>query len=388
MQEVDNYKHPFLYLRKPVFPGTENVTRKEHLKEESKKRIVDDFLRIYQESKLSLPIQPLLERRDAYLKFCKKEGFSIISIIAKLEDDLTGGFLPGLADSGGIENVGLSHDHLSGIPMLPASGFKGVLHHHALQSDDEFLSADERDWIFGKAADKNSEGNAGNAIFLDVIPVEAPELALDGLTPHYPIDYNDSNPPADWQSPTPISFLTIKNAKLRFDILLDPGRPLGCEGPPENKHIGELAAKLEKMLDDCFEFSSFGAKGSSGYGFFQRDTAGEKKAKAIEEQRELDEKNQIEEQHLQSLSLAERLKYESETRFSKEFTQQDYHYTIKTYFQPCIAMDDSQERLEIAVNLKSLWEAVGKWTVKKPNKNKQAKKCVNLVEIIERLGSI
>jgi CRISPR-associated protein Cmr6 len=383
MPEFDNYKHPFLYLRKPVFPGTERVMQKSHLKEESKKKIVEHFLRIYQESRQSLPIQPLLDRRDAYLSFCQKEGFLIISIIAKLEDDLTGGFLPGLADSGAIENVGLSHDHLSGIPMLPASGFKGVLHHHALQSADEFLTADERDWIFGKAAGKNNEGSAGNAIFLDAIPIEPPELALDGLTPHYPIEYDETNPPADWQSPTPISFLTIKDAKLRFDILLDPSRPLVNEGSTDPKHIGELLPKLKEILDDCFEFSSFGAKGSSGYGFFQRDTVGEKKSKAIEEQRERDKKKQIEKQHLQSLSLAERLKYESENHFAKAFTEQDYDYTIKTYFQPCTEMDDSQEKLELSINLKSLWEAVDKWTVKKPKK--QAKKCVNLVEIIKRL---
>ncbi|MCX7839454.1 MAG: type III-B CRISPR module RAMP protein Cmr6 [Anaerolineae bacterium] len=152
-------------------------------------------------------------------------------------------FLTGLGRKGPLE-VGFTFHPLYGFPIIPGSGLKGLARAYAelvAQVPEDDLAR-----VFGAQAQQ------GKGIFSDAIPAAPPVLELDVMNPHYPDYYQGNDPPANWQSPQPVFFLTLGAAsKFWFAV-----------GGEEKDRAAEwLLAALAQM--------GAGAKTSAGYGYWK-----------------------------------------------------------------------------------------------------------------------
>jgi len=102
--------------------------------------------------------------------------------------------------------------------------------------------------IFGTQKQK------GKVIFFDAYPDESIELKIDIMNPHYPDYYGGDKPPADWQNPVPIKFLTVEKTKFLFYLA---------------SRDKDLLTKAENLLKDALKNYGIGAKTSLGYGVFE-----------------------------------------------------------------------------------------------------------------------
>lgn len=163
-----------------------------------------------------------------------------------LEAQPTWRFITGLGRKGPLE-VGFTFHPLYGLPFIPGSGLKGMTRAYAELV--KHALPDELARVFG------SPDQRGDAIFFDAIPAAPPTLELDVMNPHYPKYYQGDEPPANWQSPQPVFFLTLgANNKFWFAV-----------GGAEK----EIAAEwLREALVDL----GAGAKTSAGYGYWQVQT--------------------------------------------------------------------------------------------------------------------
>jgi CRISPR-associated protein Cmr6 len=103
-----------------------------------------------------------------------------------------------------------------------------------------------------------STERAGSVIFFDAIPLEVPKFQLDIMNPHYPNYYREQGgkPPADWESPNPVFFLTVTETLYRFAI---------AARSEQGNRLLDLAKKwLKGALADL----GIGAKTSADYGFW------------------------------------------------------------------------------------------------------------------------
>ena len=86
---------------------------------------------------------------------------------------------------------------------------------------------------------------------------------MDVITPHHKDYYSDktnTKPPADTENPTPIPFLTVARG-TEFLFAFKVRDPI--------KVNATLAAKLKNFIIEVGENFGFGAKTSSGYGYFK-----------------------------------------------------------------------------------------------------------------------
>lgn len=141
-----------------------------------------------------------------------------------------------------------------GVPYIPGSAIKGLAAAFARQYCGP-------EWEIGKPAYEvvfGSTENAGYVTFFDALYVpqsghEGQPLHVDVMTVHHRFYYErPDQPPADWDDPNPVSFLS---ATGKYLIAL--AAPKGCESWRDLAfHILEQALKHEGV----------GAKTSSGYG--------------------------------------------------------------------------------------------------------------------------
>jgi len=169
-----------------------------------------------------------------------------------------------------VYETGMTLHHIYGFPYIPATAIKGVAHHYAnyllsLPEDEthEFISGNEGKKIildiFGSEDDKNPQ--KGKIIFFDAFPITNPILSPDIMNNHYPKYYDGSGkPPADWQSPLPIFFLTVKNTSFKF--------VLGIK-PKDEKDNPELLKQTIDLLSEALMQKGIGAKTAVGYGYMQ-----------------------------------------------------------------------------------------------------------------------
>lgn len=142
-----------------------------------------------------------------------------------------------------------------GVPYIPGSALKGLAAHYACNR--------LKDWGAETYAYKILFGNietAGYVTFYDALYVpdsanygtfKNTPLALDVINVHHPDYYRGEKnaPPADWDSPTPVSFLSAT------------GRYLLALGGPQ-----EWVETAFKILSAALKEEGIGAKTSSGYG--------------------------------------------------------------------------------------------------------------------------
>lgn len=94
----------------------------------------------------------------------------------------------------------------------------------------------------------------GKVIFMDAYPVGEINLKIDIMNPHYQDYYSENKPPADWQNPNPIKFLTIEKTKFQFYLI---------------SRKPTLLDKAEEILKESLKEYGIGAKTSLGYGLFE-----------------------------------------------------------------------------------------------------------------------
>jgi CRISPR type III-B/RAMP module RAMP protein Cmr6 len=181
--------------------------------------------------------------------------------------------------------------HIYGIPYIPASAVKGLLRSWIIT---EYFSNEGKNLknaecealqdlsfckIFG--APKECEGTKqktktggmydseymGDIVFFDAFPTKPPTVSVDIMNPHYQPYYSDETnkiPPADWQSPVPIFFLTVKDTSFQFLFGIRKGR--------ENfdveigEHKSNVIAVLKELLTEALTKHGIGAKTAVGYG--------------------------------------------------------------------------------------------------------------------------
>lgn len=191
----------------------------------------------------------------------------------------TSRFMCGIGYSSTVE-WGFNFDWTSGVPFLPGSSFKGALISYLeflagkalcdwnteqvkLLNFNDTWDKDEANAVFGPQSVKEKP-DAGGAVFFDVYPIQGIELEVDVITPHHQKYYSDKTntiKPADTENPTPIPFLTVKKgATFLYAFRI---RDI-------NKVHASLANKLLNLIVEVGQNYGFGAKTSSGYGYFKK----------------------------------------------------------------------------------------------------------------------
>jgi CRISPR-associated protein Cmr6 len=159
--------------------------------------------------------------------------------------------------------VGFRFDRY-GFATLPGSSVKGIARAYAWSMGCENTPDFSEIFGYAPAAGDRRQAQTGRAIFFDAMPLDDPELQLDVMTPHYK-DYYQSKgevAPTNWQSPTPIYFLTVK-AGVNF------GFAVGWRGQ-EDERLHKLA---QDWLTGGLTELGAGAKTNAGYGYFSSPQA-------------------------------------------------------------------------------------------------------------------
>ncbi len=170
-----------------------------------------------------------------------------------------GRMIIGLGDESVLETAITLH-RTYGVPYIPGSALKGLATTYARQRLGEAWQKDSEAYkiIFGNTDD------TGYITFFDALYIpgtghkhngKAQALYPDVITVHHQKYYQDpNNPPADWDDPIPVPFLTATGSYL---IAL-----AGSELEEQEVWIEATFAILEHALAEL----GIGAKTSSGYG--------------------------------------------------------------------------------------------------------------------------
>jgi CRISPR-associated protein Cmr6 len=219
-----------------------------HSDEEKENKDKYLHLVIKEVEKIKKGIDYLSTRQKRFIEEFSKIGFEIESFTASLSWRMVIGL-------GGVhpQETSMTLHHIYGIPYIPGSAIKGVTRHWVIwkEFEGEEEKAEEKEnfkKVFG------TQEMAGKVIFMDAYPLNEVKLKLDVMTPHYPDYYSSGKPPADWQNPKPINFLTVdKGTKFRFFLLSRDKETL-------NNAVEWLKGALKEF--------GIGAKTSVGYGYF------------------------------------------------------------------------------------------------------------------------
>lgn len=259
---------------------------------------------------VSADYEKIFNRRQESLAEIEPNIFKAIEIDSRM--------IVGLGGESVWEN-GISIHRTYGVPFIPGSALKGLAASYARKSLKDF---DEHDkaykFIFG------SPKSAGFITFHDALltPESAKTqfLHADIMTVHHQDYYNDGKkPPADWDSPVPINFISASGTYLLALTTVEDGE----------KWL-EITAEI---LKQTFKSEGIGAKTSSGYGRAtltdnfpktEKMKALEKQRKQLEEEKqEAEIERQAEETRLAEEKLQEekRLAYEAEQQAAAELKQ-------------------------------------------------------------------
>lgn len=184
----------------------------------------------------------------------------------------------------GSENVletGIRLQHTYGLPIIPGSALKGLAAHYCDQvwgaEDEKFKKpTKEDDEAYRKHLQdggKESNGSchryhrllfgntddSGCIIFHDAwyVPESSPRpLRLDVMTPHHLKWLDGSAPPTDFDSPTPVPFLSVTG---QFHVVVS------WRGP-DSEESGKWLDATRELLTRALAEWGVGGKTSSGYG--------------------------------------------------------------------------------------------------------------------------
>lgn len=164
------------------------------------------------------------------------------------EAEVTGRMVIGLGEDSVLETSFALH-HTLGVPYIPGTALKGLASSFARQQLGN-------DWVPGAASGAHAimfgdTDSAGHVAFFDAMPLpNRSRLLSDVITVHHEEYYQKgSAPPADWDSPNPIPFLSANGKYL-----------IALVGPRE-----WVTAAFD-ILVCSLSIAGVGAKTSSGYG--------------------------------------------------------------------------------------------------------------------------
>ncbi|MGH8012910.1 MAG: type III-B CRISPR module RAMP protein Cmr6 [Candidatus Binataceae bacterium] len=172
----------------------------------------------------------------------------------------------------GSENVleaGLRLHHTYGVPIIPGSALKGLASHYCHeiwgQRHDATASEDNQRFrcdgkhhklLFGTTED------GGVITFHDawIVPQSLSDtLHLDVMTPHHKKWQLNQAPPTDFDSPTPVTFLSVAGT---FELRLSWSGPTDVS----SDQAGAWTALAMRLLLEALAEWGVGGKTSSGYG--------------------------------------------------------------------------------------------------------------------------
>ena len=214
------------------------------------------------------------KRNERFLEDLRNCGFNVKPLTARCPWRL----VIGLGASHPQETSMTLH-HIYGIPYIPGSAVKGITRHWAvLKFAEEKAKRDKEDFekslksvsgTLEKGEDiginldgidfKNliqifgTQKQVGKVIFMDAYPLDDINLKIDIMNVHYPDYYSGEKPPADWQNPKPVKFLTVENTTFQFYLISRENLLLNI---------------AEKLLKEALKGHGIGAKTSLGYGLF------------------------------------------------------------------------------------------------------------------------
>lgn len=161
----------------------------------------------------------------------------------------------------GSENVletGIRLHHTYGMPILPGSALKGLAAHYCAQvwgeSDGKFKNDGDFHQLLFDTTDES-----GCIVYHDAWFVPESEnapLKLDVMTPHHPNWIDGSEPPTDFDSPTPVPFLSVAG---QFHVAVSWIGPDHGEG-------GKWTTLASDLLNQALREWGVGGKTTSGYG--------------------------------------------------------------------------------------------------------------------------
>ena len=225
-----------------------------------------------------------------------------------------------------VYETSMTLHHIYGIPYIPGSAIKGVIGHYFIQNEfeetecewkqinvfenvlenfdvkkDEELDFEDFKRKFSTKDRKASENlynyfcessnikneskilielyqtlfgsqkKKGSIIFFDAFPIKPPNIEPDVINVHYPDYYGESKPPADYQNPKPIFFLTVKETPFQFIIGIKSRDNTTING---GKFKGQNIMKVaEKYLKGALSEHGIGAKTAVGYGYMKSRNA-------------------------------------------------------------------------------------------------------------------
>jgi len=199
------------------------------------------------QSRVREQLNALQKRYEAMLKWYEQRGFAV----KRIQAQPVWRFVVGLGAAHVLE-TGITLHRIFGLPIIPGSALKGVARAYAQLVEGKPEDDPELIAIFGTTE------RAGSVVFLDAIPLEVPNFQLDIMNSHYPNYYRapEKNPPADWESPNPVFFLTVTETPYRFAI---------ASRSEQGNHLLDLA---ERWLKGALTELGIGAKTSADYGFW------------------------------------------------------------------------------------------------------------------------
>ena len=128
-----------------------------------------------------------------------------------------------------VADTAMTIHRIYSVPYIPGSALKGITRDWAREQMKNRASAfwNEKTFLLAFGSPHNepqSPKNRGVALFLDAFPKGGFTIRVDVMTPHFPTYYRGEGPPADWDSPTPIEFLTVEDTEFEFLIAVDAYR--------------------------------------------------------------------------------------------------------------------------------------------------------------------
>jgi CRISPR-associated protein Cmr6 len=172
-----------------------------------------------------------------------------------------------------VYETSITLHHVHGFPYIPGSAVKGIvrswiiteLFYEVGDNDAEKRALDDEGFraIFGTTEE------AGKVRFFDAYPTTQPVIETDIMNPHFGDYYGDQTgkiSPADYLTPVPIPFLTVKDTTFRFVLGI---RKSGNGDIPESSLLEQGRPLLDvagRWLKKALSEHGIGAKTAVGYG--------------------------------------------------------------------------------------------------------------------------
>lgn len=217
---------------------------------------------------------------DKQLAAIRESGLKL----EKIEFSIDWRLVVGLGNESVYETSMTLH-HVYGFSYIPGSAVKGILRSWIITEvfgKIDYSDSVKKDGLTGaEARALDDEGfraifgdtkQVGKIKFFDACPTTKPEIDTDIMNPHFGDYYGDqagATPPADYLTPVPVSFLTVKNTSFRFVLGINEKEN---SDTPEDSRLGQGIMLLDvagRWLKKALTEHGIGAKTAVGYGLME-----------------------------------------------------------------------------------------------------------------------